>query len=260
MPTPATGAVEWVRLEEIWDDTTFRLRDSGDVSDLATSMGRLGQLAPVELRLRPGVDGEGPCWQVVAGFRRVEALRLLRRDRVMARLHERLEDEDAWALALSHALLSEPLTMTELEALRERLEVAGVAAWAGDLIDDAQVRAPVAPELRERFHAFLRQPQSTEVGGGLVPRGSSDREREAVEELADAPETDEIEPGEEADEIEVTPEELGGELLRRFVELNQDLALAFEAWDALPVAARRQILAQARYVAELFPFLQEKAR
>ncbi len=238
----ATGTVEWVRLGEIEDDATFKLRETGDVSDLAASIGRLGQLAPVELRLRARADPQGPRWQVVAGFRRMEALRLLKRDQVLARLHEQLPDEDAWALALAHALLTEPLSMAELELLRARLETAGVAAWAGDLIDDAQVRAPVAAELRERFHAFLRGSRSTEEGEASGLEASEPEEAEGRE------------------EIEVTPEELTAELLRRFAQLNADLALAFAAWEDLPRESRRQLLAQARYVAELFPFLEAKTR
>jgi ParB-like chromosome segregation protein Spo0J len=235
-PTHATGAVEYVRLEDIAADITFRLRDPGDVSDLAAAIGRLGQLVPVELRPLPAA-GEGSArWQVVAGFRRLEALRLLQCDRVLARPHEPLPDEDAWALALSQALLTEPLSMEELEALRGRLAAAGIAAWALDLIDDAQARAPVAAELRERLHELLRE---------LDERARA--EGEAVEET---------EPG----EVEVTPEELGDELLGRFAALNQDLALAFDAWVDLPAEARRQILEQARYVAELYPFLERKTR
>ena len=224
-PARATGAVELVALAEVAADDTFRLREPGDVSHLATSIGRLGQLAPVELRRRPGAAPGEPPWQVVAGFRRIEALRLLRREQVLARLHDALPDEDAWALAAVHLLLTEPLAAMELESVREKLRAAGVG-WADDLVDEAQARAPVPADLREKFHAFLK---------GL---------RAAEPEAAAGVET-----------VEMSPEEVVDEILRRLGELNVDLAAAWEAWADLPPEGRRQIVEQARYLHDLFPYL-----
>jgi hypothetical protein len=154
-PAHATGAVRFVAVDDIAVDETFRLRPDGDVSQLATSFGRLGQLAPVELRPWPGAGSDGPQWQVISGFRRLAAVRMLARERVLARFHHELCDEDAWGLALSEALLHQPLTGDELEALRARLRASGVASWAEELVDEARVSAPVAAELRERFYDFL---------------------------------------------------------------------------------------------------------
>ena len=154
-PAHATGAVRFVAVDDIAVDETFRLRPDGDVSQLATSFGRLGQLAPVELRPWPGAGSDGPQWQVISGFRRLAAVRMLARERVLARFHHELGDEDAWGLALSEALLHQPLTGDELEALRARLRASGVASWAEELVDEALVSAPVAAELRERFYDFL---------------------------------------------------------------------------------------------------------
>lgn len=225
-PGHATGTVELLPLADVSEDQTFRLREEGDVADLATSIGRLGQLAPVELRLRPGAAPGEPRWQVVAGFRRLAALRLLQRDRMLARLHGELPDEDAWALAAVHALLTEPLGAAELESLRERLRAAGVA-WAEHLVDDAQVRAPVAPELREAFHLFLRRPKPV--------------------------------PQEEGGTVEMSPEEVVQDILRRLYELNVDLAAAWEAWADLPREGKSQIVEQARYLYDLFPFMEKDA-
>lgn len=272
-PLHATGAVEFVPLAAISADATFRLREVGDVAALAGSIARLGQLAPVELRPLPGA-GDGPVrWQVVAGFRRLAAVRLLSRTRVLARVHARLDEEDAWSLALCQALLGEPLQAAELEALRARLRATGAAPWAEELVDEALVRAPVAAEQRERFLAFLAggpaAPDLPEGDGGA----SEDAATEAAaisddgdghvlsRDAAPAPAEgagDADAPGEggpEAAEEEVTPEELAADLAGRLWQVNQDLSLAVDAWDELPGEARRMILEQARYMADLYPYL-----
>jgi hypothetical protein len=231
-PAHATGAVAFVALSGIAEDPSFRLREEGDVSALAASIGRLGQLVPVELREIPGAPPDGPRYQVVAGFRRLAALRLLLRDRALARVHAGLSDEDAWSVALVQALLGEPLLEADLRTLSERIAEATLPAWAEDLVDEALVRAPVDPLLRERFLEFLGGPPAgTGEAGGAGAGGE----------------------GEET--VEVTPEELADDLAARLSELNQDLAVAAEAWKDLPRDGRRRILEQARYVAELHGFL-----
>jgi hypothetical protein len=234
-PAHATGAVEFVALDDIAIDDRFRLRPDGDVSALASSMGRLGQLVPIEVRPWPGAASDGPRWQVVTGFRRLAALGLLHRDRVLARVHATLADEEAWALALVQAILDEPLTAPEIEALRARLESEAVAPWAADLLDEALVRAPLDPDVRERFFEFLKGPLPAAI--------------ERVDEAQPEPEV-----------VEVDADDLLRGLATRLYEVNQDLATAFASWRDLPLEGRQLVLAQARYVAELFPFLHEGTR
>ena len=225
-PAHATGAVDFVSLSDVDADATFRLRDEGDVSDLAASLGRLGQLVPVELRPLPGLAPEDPPrWQVVAGFRRLAALRLLARERVLARLHAALDDDDAWGIALAQPLLARALDVPELEALRARLAGVRGAGWAIELADDALERAALA-------HAAPEPPPAAPSEAPAEP---------------DAP-------------VEVTPEELALDLATRLNELNQDLALAFESWGDLPAEGRRTIVEQAEYVAALLPHLRRNGR
>ncbi len=237
-PAHATGAVEFVPLAELSADATFRLRDEGDVGPLAASMGRLGQLVPVELRPRPGAGTDGPRWQIVAGFRRVAAARLLGRERVLARVHHALPDEDAWSLALAQALVTEPLLASELAALGERIEAERLAPWAGELVGEAVARAPVDPKVRERFREFLERAAKPEP---------------ARPDAAGAE-------GAEGGAVEVTPEELAEDLAKRMFEVNQDLALAWTSWAELPAEGRRMIVAQARYVAELLALMEGEER
>ncbi|HYG66835.1 MAG TPA: ParB N-terminal domain-containing protein [Anaeromyxobacteraceae bacterium] len=238
-PAHATGAVEFVPFAAIADDVTFRLREEGDVSALAASIGRLGQLAPVELRPLPGAGFDEPRYQVVAGFRRIAALRMLCRERVLARVHERLDDEDAWALALGDALLAAPLRPEELAGLRARLADAGVAPWADELAEDAIFRATAGVSPDEPPESVGPEPVEGRMDEGTV----------AGEPAAEQEQT-----------VELTPEELAEELAARLYEANQDLALAFESWKDLPPASRRLVLEQARYVAELFPHLVREDR
>jgi len=46
------------------------------------------------------------------------------------------------------------------------------------------------------------------------------------------------------------------DLATRLSAVNQDLAIAFEAWEDLPAEGRRLLVEQARYVAALLPFLE----
>jgi ParB-like nuclease domain len=248
-PLHATGAVEFVPLEDIAPDETFRLRPDGDVTQLATSLGRLGQLSPIELRPWPEAQAEGPRWQVVSGFRRLAAVRLLARERLLARLHRTLSDEDAWGIALGEALLHEPLTGDELETLREELRKTASAPWAEELVDEALVRAPVAAALRERFYDYLT--------GLDAPRPAEPKDLPAGEAAANEV-TEPTAPGDAPIEVEMSPEELAADLVERLSALNQDLAIAFEAWEDLPTEGRKHLLEQARYVMELFPFMEAK--
>jgi hypothetical protein len=240
-PAHATGAVVFVPLEELAQDEQFRLRPDGEVELLAASIGRLGQVTPVELRPWPGAAADGPRWQVVAGFRRLAALRLLLRDRVLARVHEALADEDAWALALAPALAAEPLSQEDLSALRPRLADTPAAPWALELADEALVRAPLPAEQRERFYEFLRGP----LPAPAVPDA----------EPGEAPPAEAV-----AGSTEVDADDFARDLALRMAELNQDLATAWGAWKELPEDGRRLVLVQARYVAELLPYLEDADR
>jgi ParB-like chromosome segregation protein Spo0J len=261
-PAHATGAVEFVPLASIAADTTFQLREDGDVSALAASMGRLGQLVPLEVRPVPraaaraseGAQAEPLRYQLVCGFRRLAALRLLVRERALVRVHPALSEDDAWAMALGQALLSEPLDRPALEALRERLAASGTAAWAEELVDEAIVRAPIDPELRERFYAFLSE-------GEAAPEAEAEAISEPEAEPAGGWYTDSDAgsgsgSGKEGDEEEVTPDELADDLAARLYQVNADLAVAYGAWAELPEEGRRMIVEQARWIAELLPRLE----
>src|SRR5262244_1899687 len=120
-PTPhleRTPQVEerLVSLDLVDEDDSFQLRPAGDVGRLAMDLARLGQAFPVDMRLREGSDR----FQLVSGFRRVAALRFLRRTSVLARVHEQLSDEDALLVALAGILHAAAPTPQELADLEKR--------------------------------------------------------------------------------------------------------------------------------------------
>lgn len=132
-----------IPLDRVDEDDTFQVRPLGELSGLATDIARLGQLFPVDVRLRPP-----DRFQIISGFRRVAALRFLQRDRVLARLHTDLSDEDALHMALAAAIHAEPVTDEELTALRERLESEHrLSAATRDMIEKALAQGDeLAPE------------------------------------------------------------------------------------------------------------------
>ncbi len=149
MPAPAGGRpdrIESLPIGRLDGDATFRLRPEGEVAGLARALARMGQLVPVDVR---------PCgagFQLVTGFRRVAALRLLHRERVLARVHEGLADAAALTLALAEGLVRRPLLPREIDALRAGLQARGVYGSAareaieGALGETALLAEPARPD------------------------------------------------------------------------------------------------------------------
>jgi hypothetical protein len=147
--------------------------------------------------------------------------------------------------------LHRPFTGDELLALRERLRENGVASWAEELVREALVTAPVAADPRERSHDFLTR---SEPPVPVAPPCA-----DAIESLTGpSPPAGEEGIAFQADEdvIEVTPEDLVQDLAIRLSALNQDLAMAVEAWKDLPPDGRKLVVEQARYVSALLPFME----
>jgi ParB family transcriptional regulator, chromosome partitioning protein len=135
-----------IPLERIDEDTTFQFHPLGDLSALATDLARLGQLFPVDVRFKPP-----DRFQIISGFRRVAALRFLKRDRVLARLHTDLSDEDALLMALAAAIHSAPVDREQLAARRDELEAAGrLTPIAREMLEKAlATEDSLAPETVE---------------------------------------------------------------------------------------------------------------
>jgi ParB family transcriptional regulator, chromosome partitioning protein len=218
--------VERIPLDEVSADATFRLRDPSGIPELASAIGRLGQLEPVDLRPLPEGAAPGGRYQLLTGFRRVEALRLLQRDAVLARVHSSLPDQDAWAVALAGPLFTEPWSASELDgiagALRQRFPWAE-PAWAA---------------ARKRAQGGKGEPAGGEKPrAGAPPRG------------AKAP----------SPRLPSDPAGFAHALASRAYALNEDVAAAYEGWGAIPPEGRRLVLEQLRYLARIFPLLERES-
>jgi ParB-like chromosome segregation protein Spo0J len=203
-----------IALDRIDEDGVFRLRPEGDIALLATDLARLGQLFPIDLRLRPP-----DRFQVICGFRRVAGLRFLQRDRVLARLHTGLSDEDALLMALAAAIHQNPVEREELGHLRSRLEKEGrLSPAARDMLQKALVTDdPLAPENYE-------DPSS--------------------------------EPARKEEEEEVDANELAADVARRLGAINQDLSALADVFSSLDPERRDELLTQLRYSSDLVTFLE----
>jgi hypothetical protein len=159
-----------VSLEQLDEDAIFQLRPAGDVGRLAMDLARLGQAFPVDVRRREGTDR----FQLVSGFRRVAALRFLRRTSVLARVHARLPDEDALLVALAGVLHAASPTPEELADLEARLEQEGrLTAAARDMLGRArETDDALAPEsvVGAEEEAGEEEVDADELAGQLTAR------------------------------------------------------------------------------------------
>jgi ParB family chromosome partitioning protein len=132
-----------IPLDRVDADEAFLMRaEVGDVSPLATDVARLGQLFPIDVRLKAP-----DRFQVITGFRRVAALRVLHREKVLARLHTDLSDADALLMALAAALHGQAVDRAALEAAQARLAAQGrLSPAARDMLAKALEDGGLAPE------------------------------------------------------------------------------------------------------------------
>ena len=135
-----------IPVERIEEDSTFQFRPCGDLSLLATDLARLGQLFPIDVRIKAP-----DRYQIISGFRRVAALKFLQREKVLANVHADLSDADALLMSLASVIHASPISRDDLLLLRDRLEHEGrLSSAARDMLDKALTEDPsLAPETVE---------------------------------------------------------------------------------------------------------------
>ena len=138
--------VSYISCDKLDDDYTFLIRarsELDEVAGLATELARTGQLFPIDVR----VSSEGR-YQVVCGFRRVAALRVLQREGVLARVHKNMEPKAAMLMALTAAIHMEPVPQAQLAVVQREAEAKSLLTPAArDLLARAFGGAPeLGPE------------------------------------------------------------------------------------------------------------------
>src|SRR5262245_63336986 len=93
LPGDIPNHITMIPVEEITDDSTYQYRLQTDVGELARDIQTRGQTTPIFVR--PHNDN----YQLVSGFRRVAALKLLGQIHALARVFHGLTHEQAVALA-----------------------------------------------------------------------------------------------------------------------------------------------------------------
>jgi len=276
-PTPPPRELTYVPLARIGEDTTFRLRHPGDVSSLARSIAQAGQLFPIEVRQ------VGDAYQPITGFRRLAALKILFRDRVLVRVHAELADDAAALVAAADALDNAPLERADLLEMRDRYRAMG---WSTPALEELITRAlEKADERREDLAAELQglpKPDRTVVDEDALEEGAAPepppvvtRDLEGVPrptpkpvpmEVAEPPEQPPgaaplgrprpSEPLEPEAPRELSAAELAEDAARRLSLLTQDLALLAGHWDAVPPHLRRIVADQIAYYRQLGAWLE----
>ncbi|AKU90881.1 ParB/RepB/Spo0J family partition protein [Vulgatibacter incomptus] len=150
-PSQPPQVLGYVPLASLREDTVFRLRDPGEVASLAQSIAQVGQLFAIEVRT---IDGKV---EPITGFRRLKALRLLHRSRVLVRDHGEISDAAAALIAAADAIDSRALEVEELQGLLDRYQAMG---WSTPALDELLGRA--IERARERLEDLAAIAQGLE--------------------------------------------------------------------------------------------------
>lgn len=218
------ATIEEVAIAEIdLSDETFRVR-RGEMQDLlAESLSQVGQLNPVTLRYREK-DGR---WQVVAGFRRLEALQRMARRGVLARLHDNLNDDQAIRSAVMDNFFSGGISGEDLDTFIERLteqglmnsEIASFLDWARERIGRVVSAHPVATP-----------------ASGVIPSEAAP---------ATSPDPD--------DGLSISAQV--DQTFSNLSEAAQGLERLFLNWSDVSASDRKLLAGECKYLHDIYPFL-----
>lgn len=229
-------------------DRTFELPDEASRGVLEDSLQADGQLEPIVVRRLSG----SARWQIVDGFRRVDAARKLGWKTVKARCFDVLSNEHAALYAVRNVTVNLPQPET-LEALAGRLVNIGAGAAAG-------IVQAYLERLFQRGDVLVEDPEGGALSDDASPPseddiqvvGDDDGEESlsASEAVAD---DDAESDGEETEEV--TPDELAGRTLEQLSEISQELAMVQENWTEVSPELREKLVEHLQYFSDLLPFL-----
>lgn len=249
-------------------DRTFELPDEASREVLEDSLQNDGQLEPIIVRRLSGSQR----WQVVDGFRRVDAARKLGWKSIKARCFDVLSNEQAALFAVRNVTVNLPQPET-LDALARRLLDIGAGSAAsivqsylerlfqrGDvLVDDQQANA-----YDDDASAVDEEAGAEDLGDEASLDPTVDSAEYSTEEPGDEAGEEALAEGADAESDadsdeqteEVTPDELAGRTLEQLSEISQELSLVQENWTEVSPAVREKLVEHLQYFADLLPFLQ----
>jgi ParB-like chromosome segregation protein Spo0J len=222
-------SVEEVPLSQLdLEDDTFQTRELANLEGLVKSIEVEGQQNPVLLRLKPDKK-----WQIIAGFRRIGAIKQLNRQEVKTRLFDELSDEEAVKLSILDNLYQEGLNRGEIKEYQEKLRVKGI--------------------LNPDIESFLQ-------GKMEVVAISPTPEKEAEEKGAEEEKAEEEQAKEEETEEEgvIYLEDLISEVYQRLSEAARGLDQLYPYWKEVSAEEREDIITQCQYIQDLLPFLKKE--
>jgi len=140
-----------------WDDTQFKFRmdfDKNEIQRLAKNINEIGQLNPIKVRLKDH------SYQIIAGWKRAMAIKLLVDRRIIANVYEDIDDRDAYRINIADNVMREDLTDLELahqmKILKQKnfsiSEISEMHECKSSKIYDLLTLTKMAPEIQDAVH------------------------------------------------------------------------------------------------------------
>ncbi|UCD84858.1 MAG: ParB N-terminal domain-containing protein [Deltaproteobacteria bacterium] len=227
--------VEEVPIFQIYlEDDTFQIREPVRLEGLTGSIEAAGQQNPVILRRKSDEK-----WQILTGFRRIRALRDLKKEVIKACLFDELSDEEAVKLGILDNLYREELSKEEIERYQEKLREKGI--------------------LNPNIESFLQEKMAIVSYTPTSKKEVEEEEKKAVEEEKVEVEAEvEEEEREEEEEGVIYLEDLISGTREKLTEVAEGLDQLYQYWEEVSSEEREDIIAQCQYIHDLLPFLKNE--
>jgi ParB/RepB/Spo0J family partition protein len=140
-----------------WKDTQFKFRmdfDKVEIQRLAKNIDKVGQLNPIKIRLK------GDRYQILAGWKRAMAIKLLGDRPIIADVYEDIDDRGAYRINIADNVMRKDLTDIELahqvKTLKEKdfsiSEIAEMHGCKSTKIYDLLTLSKMSPEIKAAVH------------------------------------------------------------------------------------------------------------
>jgi len=221
------------------DGSIFRLRSVGDVQELMQSLIEHGQYVPVIV-----CNKKDNVYQMIAGFRRAQALRELGAPSILARVFEDISNDDAIRIAILDNLYHENLKFVELDEFSKQLRTQNLVSevlypFIDSILDDlngrSQERKATSALAKDTADDMLPWAELEEKDDGAV---YEDRE------------------GGDGDVVYL--EDLVPQTLEKLESATEYLEQTQEFWEEIEEQDKADIRAQCQYISDVLGYLKDK--